>query len=434
MTGCIFTIIAFPFVGEAFGRLLGPAQRYLAGAGLTGTWLFLAGVAGLRVSTAALILFASAALVITLRQRTETSERLRYPLLPTVILGCLAAWLLWTSSIVPLADYDGRAFWLLKAKALAHEQHVDGPFFQLKTTSSPRNQYPLLLPLDAALTMIVGRQLEEWHARWLYVCFGIAFALEIRRQIGRLFSPALGAWCGAALLSLPTVVSPDVGAASAGGDVALGGFIAAAFFDMVAAESPLRFGMWLSFAALTKNEGFPAAVLLLAVGAFTFRRRIATAAVPLIVTLGALFVWKARVPRSDESPFARLLFELPSHHTRFWGFLAAFGKQPASLRTWGLFWLLFLVAIVILMVQSEWRPLVITGAVILPMVVLYSAVVAVTDWEPGVIIGLAPRLLVHLLGPAFYAIASAWHHYMRNTPNRGSSIGALYVIERPRPR
>lgn len=407
MTGCIFTIIAFPFVGEAFGRILGPAQRYLAGAGLTGTWLFLAGLAGLRVSTAALILFASAALVILLHQRTRTHQRMQYPLLPTVILGCLAAWLLWTSSIVPLADYDGRAFWLLKAKALAREQHIDGPFFQLKTTSSPRNQYPLLLPLDAALTMIVGRQLEEWEARWLYVCFGIAFAFEIRRQIGRFFSPALGAWCGAALLSLPTILSHDFGAASAGSDVALGAFIAAAFFDIVAADSPLRFGMWLSFATLTKSEGFPAAVLLLTLGTFAFRRRIAAAAAPLIVTLCALFIWRARVPRSDESPFARLMLDLPSHRTRFWEFLAAFGKQPLSLRTWGLFWLLFLVAMAVLVIQKEWRPLLITGAVILPMVTLYSAVVAVTDWESGVITDLAPRLLVHLLGPAFYAIAAA---------------------------
>ena len=426
MTGCIFTIIAFPFVGEAFGRMLGPVQRYLAGAGLTGTWLFLAGLAGLRVSAAALILFVSAALVIALRQWTGTRQWSRYPLLPTVILGCLAAWLLWTSSVVPLADYDGRAFWLLKAKALAHEQHIDGPFFQLKTTSSPRNQYPLLLPLDAALTMIAGRQLEEWHARWLYVCFGIAFALEIRRQIGRLFSPALGAWCGAALLSLPAILSPDVGAASAGSDVALGAFIAAAFFEVVAAESPLRLGMWLGFAALTKSEGFPAAVLLLALGAITFRRRIAIAAAPLIVTLGALFIWRARVPRSDESPFARLILDLPSHRTRLFEFLAAFARQPFSLRTWGILWLLFLVAMAVLMIKREWRPLLITGAVILPMVLLYSAVVAVTDWEPGVIVALAPRLLVHLLGPAFYAIASAAAlGHIRNTPNRGSSIGAL---------
>lgn len=408
MTGCLFTLIAFPLVGEALHRILGPVQRYLAGAGLTGTWLFLAGLAGLRVSTAALILFACTALVIILRPRTEPRQRVHYPLLPDLILGCLAAWLLWTSSVVPLSDYDGRAFWLLKAKALAHEQHIDGPFFQLRTTSSPRNQYPILVPLDAALTMIVGRQLEEWHARWLYVCFGIAFALEVRRQIGRFFSPVLGAWCGAALLSLPTILSHDFGAASAGSDVALGAFIAAAFFEIVAAESPLRLGVWLSFAALTKSEGFPLAILLLAIAAFTFRRRTAVAAAPLLVTLCSLFVWRARIPRSDENPFARMLFDLPGHRTRFYEFLRAFATQPLLLKAWGVFWLVFLVAICVLVIRRQFRTLLITSAVIVPMVILYAAVVAVTDWNPGVIIDLAPRLLVHLVGPAFYAIASAW--------------------------
>ncbi len=405
MIGWLFTLVAFPLVGAAVRRVAGPVQYYLAGAGITGAFVFVASVAGAPIWLAALLLaFATVAvLVVTPRPRTEGPRFYA----PDALLALFALWLLTVTTIVPLDDYDGRAFWLLKAKAIAHEQRVDGPFFQQKTSPSPRNQYPLLVPIDAALTMMAGRSLDEWNARVLYACFGIAFALEIRRRIALQFSPRLGAWCGAALLSLPVVLSRSSGAASAGSDVALGAFAAAAFFDIAAKGSPARTGMWLSFVALTKSEGLPLAFLLLVVAGFIYRKRIVLAAVPLAVSTTALLVWRTRIQRSDENPFAAMVFRLPDHLDRFRNFLVGFAEQPLELRTWGVIWIAFIIAAVALVLRKQLRPLALSTAVIAPMIVLYAAVVAVTDWPPDIIVGLAPRLLTQLLGPAFYVIAAA---------------------------
>src|SRR4029079_18888810 len=156
---------------------------------------------------------------------------------PNPILIAAAAWLLIVTAVVPLDDYDGRAFWLLKAKAIAHERQVDGPFFQQRTSASPRNQYPLLMPADAAVLMLAGRELDDRHIRWLYACVAIAFALEVSRR--------LGPWFGAALLCLPEVFRA---AQTASSDVALGAFAAAAFFAIVEGKNPLQLGLWLSCA------------------------------------------------------------------------------------------------------------------------------------------------------------------------------------------
>jgi len=65
--------------------------------------------------------------------------------------------------------------------------------------------------------------------------------------------------------------------------------------------------------------------------------------------------------------------------------------------------------VVVLLLRRRWKPVVVTLAIILPMIALYAAVVAVTNWEPDVMYGLAPRLLIHLLGPGLYALAAALH-------------------------
>jgi len=418
--GLLATIVVFPFVGAAVSRLLARVQWFLAGAGAVGVLLFVLNILHVPFLLVYALILGVATYVLGTR-RGEPRVRERTELVPTILIALAAAWLLATTAIVPLDDYDGRAFWLLKARALAHEQQVDGPFFQQKESASPRNQYPLLVPLDASLLMNIGRELDDRHVRWLYACFAIAFALEVRRR--------LGAWCGAALLCLPEILRA---AGTASSDVALGAFAAAAFFVIAndaghggqstehrtarpEQESPLQLGFWLSCAVLTKNEGLPLSLLLLAMGAFVFRKRIAAAVPPYAVTLAALFLWRSRIGRSDDSPFARLIFDWRQHLDSLRGTLAAFTEQFIAFRNWGVLWIAVAIAIAFLIAKRNWRAVALTAGVIAPMILLEATLIAVTDFDLTQMDGLARRLLTHLLGPALYAIAvlvRTDHHHL----------------------
>jgi hypothetical protein len=387
MIGLLVTVVLLPLVGAAVSRLTGRVQPFLAGAGVVGVLLFVLNLMHVPL-IAVVALIAVIALFGIVKPKIE---------MPNPILVAAGAWLLIVTAVVPLDDYDGRAFWLLKAKAIAHERQVDGPFFQQRTSASPRNQYPLLLPADAAVLMLADRELDDRHVRWLYACLAIAFALEVGRR--------LGPWFGAALLCLPEIFRA---AQTAGSDVALGAFVAAAFFVIVKGEKPIQLGLWLSCAVLTKSEGLPLALLLLGVGAFVFRMRIIIAAAPLAASTAALWFWRARVAeRSDEAHFTKLVFDWRAHLVSLRGTLAAFAEQAIAFRNWGVLWIAFLAAIVVLIVCRKWRDLALSAAVVVPMIALYAVVIAVTDFELARMDGLARRLLTHLLGPAFYAIAAA---------------------------
>jgi hypothetical protein len=368
-------------------------QPYLAGAGAVGALLFLLSLAHVPLLVA-LVVIAIASIAVLLWKRAPAAVTKR-EWIPDLVILAVSAWLLFLTAVVPLDDYDGRAFWLLKAKAIAHEKQVDGPFFQQRTTDSPRNQYPLLVPADAAVPMLAARELDDRHVRWLYALFAIAFALEVRRR--------LGAWPAAVLLCLPEVLRA---ANTAGSDVALGAFAAAAFFTIAEGTSPLQLGFWLACAVLTKSEGLPLAALLLAVGAFVFRKRIAVAALPFAVSTGALLLWRTRIHRSDEAPFAKLVFDWAQHLRSLRGTLAAFGEQLTNFANWGGFWIAVVIALAVLAWQRRWRTVALTAAVLVPMIALYAVSIAVTDFDLAQMDGLARRLLTHLLGPAIYALAA----------------------------
>jgi len=276
--------------------------------------------------------------------------------------------------------------------------------------------------------MTLTGELDDRQVRGLYACLAIAFALDVRRRLAALFTPSIGAWLAAVMITIPVMLAPDIGAASAGADIALGAFVACAFFELVAAREPLQFGLWLSFIVLTKSEGLPLALLLLAIGIPLFRRRILLAAIPFITCGAALLAWRTVAHRSDESAFAQLITTVPAHAARFRMFLHAWATQAISFQQWGALWLAVIIAVLLLAWRAQWRPTLLTLAVILPTLVLYSAVVAVTDWDPEVMTGLAPRLLTHLLGPALYAIGAATYIFERN----GRATARLYFAHKPK--
>jgi hypothetical protein len=398
VTGLLFTIVFFPLVGLAVSR----TNVYLAGTGVTGLALFVTMVwhVPLAITLIALAVVCGALAFRSVKQAPSAPVQERV-LAADVALGMAIVLLLSAAAILPLSDYDGRAFWLIKAKAIEHEGAIDGPFFHGRTAGNPRNEYPLLVPLDAAAILTVAGDLDDRHTRLLFALFAVAFALEIRRR--------LGSWFGAAFLWLPQILldSANGGALSAYCDIALGAFVACAFFELVGPRAtqnaqPLRFGLWVACTALTKNEGLPLAILLLIAGAFVFRKRTVVAlALPLIAT-AHLFLWRAGIERSDEQNFARTLLGVPSQLERFGGSMARLFGDFANLQDWGLVLLMIAVAVFF---ARRGRP--VAAAIIVPMFVLYASAVAVSGWDVDTMNTLAPRVLTHLLGPLFFLLKDA---------------------------
>lgn len=313
-----------------------------------------------------------------------------------MVLGIAIIALLFVTAVTPLTDYDGRAFWLLKAKAIAHELSVDGPFFH-GTTFSPRNEYPLLVPLDAATVMIVARDADERQVRWLYAMFAVALALEVRRR--------LGAWFGALLLWLPQIaVNPEGGALSAYSDIALAAFVACAVFELAGdSPDPRRFGLFVSFVLLTKNEGLPFALTLLILGAIVFRARAAVAALPAIVAAASLFLWRSRIDPTDEAIFS--IRELPNRLGQLDDALVGVGRHMLAISNWGVLWIAVAAAIAFLAWRRRWQTLLIGAGSLVPMLALYVIMYVVSNWRTADLINsTAPRLLTHLVGPALLLI------------------------------
>lgn len=402
MTGLAIALVWFPLLGAAFARLAGKTSWFLAGAGVNGVVLFVAGVLHLPLKPVIAALGLIAIFILT----TTTSQTRLKP--PSAFCLLISALFLTGAIITPLSDYDGRAFWLLKAKAIAHEQRVDGPFFQLQTAHSPRNGYPLLVPLDAATVMMFARDDDDRHTRAMFAMFAVALAFEIRRRFAEWFSPATGTAFGALLLLLPAIEGAGGGARSAGCDVPLAAFAGCALFELavgsMGGRGAARFGLWLACLALTKPEGLPFAMIFFVAGAFVFRKRLLVSAIPFAIALASLFVWRARIPSTDDPNLFALFTRLPQR-------LAFTGEAIRAFLPWFDFlWIAVVVAIAWLAIKRAWRPLALGGIAIVPMLVLYLVAYIVTDWEIAELVRVtATRLLSHFVAPSLYLVAAALH-------------------------
>jgi hypothetical protein len=346
-------------------------------------------------------------------KRRRREPRIQLPLptpyapLPTILLILPLVALTFITAITPLSDFDGRAFWVLKAKGIAHERSIDGPFFR-GATLDPRNHYPILIPLDSAVILGLSHDLDDRQIRWLYLGLLIALALLVRERIGRLVSPAAGAWCAALLVWIPQfVVEHEGGALSAYNDIALAAFAAGAFFELVSAGSPVRFGLWLSFLVLTKSEGLPFALVFLIIGAFVFRKRIAIPAIAAAVATTALFVWRARIPAGDEEDILRMLPTVFGKLHNLGHAFAAFPTHMFLFARWGIFWIAVVIAAVLAW-HVDRRAARLAIAVIAAMLAVYIGVYIATDWIVSDLIAVtADRLLMHVIAPALMLIALA---------------------------
>jgi hypothetical protein len=411
MIGLLVTLILFPLVGWSIGRRsLGEA--FLFGAGLTGSVLFLAGVAHvpLVVALGLVGVWGVGSGVWELKRRRGEPRTLPLPTphspLPTILMLIPIVALAFVAAITPLSDFDGRAFWVLKAKAIAQERTIDGPFFRSTTVDPRKNHYPILIPIDGAVIFGIAHDVDDRQIRWLHLGLLAALALLARERIGSLVSPAAGAWCAALLLWIPQfAIEPEGGALSAYNDIAVAAFAAGAFFELLAADSPLRFGLWLTFLLLTKSEGLPFALVLLAIGTFVFRKRIAIPAIVSGIAALALTVWRMRIPAGDEEDIIRLLPTIPEKLHRIGEALAAFPSHMLLLPRWGAFWIAVVVAAAVSL-RLDRRAALLAIVVISAMLGIYVTVYVATAWVPSELIAVtADRLLMHVVAPSLFLLA-----------------------------
>jgi hypothetical protein len=430
MIGLLITLVLFPLVGWSVARRSW-GEAFLLGAGFIGTILFLAGVVHVPLLPAfALVLLASIGGAVWSYRNHKKSSHTPHPTphspIATIAMALPLLALAFIAAITPLNDFDGRAFWVLKAKGIAHERSIDGPFFQ-GATLDPRNQYPLLIPLDGAVILGLMHDLDDRQLRWLYVGLLTALALLVRERIAYLVSPAAGVWSATLLVWVPQfAVATEGGALSAYNDIAIAAFAAGAFFELVGESLPprdrdtaqprgreIRFGLWLVFLILTKSEGLPFALVFLVIGAFVFRKRITTPAILAAVAAVALLVWRARIPAGDEENFVRMLPTIPEKLDNLRAALAAFPRHMVAFSSWGAFWVAVIIAAAFA-IRVDRRAATIAIAVIASMLAVYCGVYVATEWVVTDLIAVtANRLLMHLAAPALFLLALAAHWWTR---------------------
>ncbi|HEY8133959.1 MAG TPA: hypothetical protein VII12_18935, partial [Thermoanaerobaculia bacterium] len=340
MIGLLIAVLFFPLAGCITGRRP-PAECFLLGIGVIGGSLFVLGIFHVPfVITIAIVLVVS--VWAGFSRPSKRGDRLKP--VPTLIAIIPLVLLAISAAVVPLNDFDGRGFWLLKAKALEHERVIDGPFFHNRVVDDPRNQYPLLVPLDAATVMMTSGDTDDRQVRWLYLLTFAALVFVVAQRINP--------WCGAILAWVPQfAVSNEGGALTAYCDIVVAAFVTCAFLDLIEGHSAFRFGLWLAFLVLTKNEGLPVALILLVIGVASFRHRIVWSAAPLAIAIAALFAWRMGIPRTDEENFVTLLPSMATHLDRIVPAAIEYGRHFFAFSRWGLLWVAAWIALGVL----AWR-------------------------------------------------------------------------------
>ena len=364
--------------------------------GLCGALLFVAGVLHVPITAVAAATAALIAIAVSARFAVRSAQsRLG---IADAVLAIPIIVVTFAAAIVPLNDYDGRAFWMLKAKGIAHDHAIDGPFFHGAEVEAPRNDYPLLIPLDTATVMMISGSLDDRVPRFIYIIIFIAFVLMVRAE--------LGAWTAALLAWIPMItIAPDGGAISAYCDVALAAFAAGAFFELIRGTNPWRFGAWIAFVVLTKREGVPLGLALLVIGAFVFRKRFVFALIAPVIAMVTLIVWRSRIPQGDEENLFALFTTLPEKLHRLPYAVIGFVQHLVS-PMWGLFWCGAIVALGVLAFRRQWRNFTICASAMAGAFAVCIVAYTITTWiQVDLINSSADRLLMHGVAPALYAIS-----------------------------
>jgi hypothetical protein len=286
------------------------------------------------------------------RRRRSGLEKAAFAIAAAVFAGVLAE-----AVTNPLRDWDGRMTWVTQARYVRAEATVDARVLAEPQWYVTHPQYPLLMPVAQVAAQELAGVADDVHAfRPLYALFLPAFLALLcglpRRRVSR--KAAALTVLAASLLPFPTFF-PGGGATSAYSDLPLACFYGAGLLLLLAAQPRLSdgvaAGLLLGAAVLSKNEGTPLALAVLALAAFAqgrrpagrARRLVAVGAAGLGVALAAalLVSWRAGIPNRYDEDYARL-FSLgalwPAAAARIPLLLPKIRFEMIALDHWNLFW------------------------------------------------------------------------------------------------
>jgi hypothetical protein len=356
-------------------------------------------------------LFALGAIALLLRRPDvpgrSTKEWSVVAVLILIPIGVLLA----DTVMSPLRDYDGRVTWMLKARAIAREHSITGPFFLGQGSRNAHSHYPLLIPVDAAALLEVTGEDDDHAARPVYALAAIGFLLALSAALGVHASRALALAIVASVAWLPQFAADGEGGMLSGyADISLIAFVSLALLSVLRREAlarPIAFGLQLSFVACTKNEGLVFVVVLLGLALALEARldRPTAARVGLVlliagVSIAALSWWRAQIPLQYDENYPRLL------SSRIGTSLANYPRAARELlsrmlyfRSWGLFWPITVIAAAAALARREQRRLtVLLVAATACVLFVYITSYAVTNWTISELaVSSANRLLLHLV-------------------------------------
>jgi hypothetical protein len=413
----LLTLAIFPLVGGAAARLLRialPPTRmsrlafaFLLGLGAQGTFLYLLGA--LRVPLSWPVYVVPAVIAIAVRgwrfAFDGTSEQ-RFAL-SSIVFAIPLVVMLFAGAILPTRDYDGRVTWLPKARAIALESSISGPFFHGQRGLNLHNRYPLLIPLDVATVMKLSGDTRNETGRWIYIFIAISMLIVLRAFLRKWFE-ASGGWISAGVAWLPLLTTIEGGALAAYNDFALAAFLGIAALSLLDNE-PRAAGVFAAFAVMTKNEGLALATAIV-IAAIVVRRLRVSMLVPIAMAEAIVVYCRRMVPAAYDEQYEVLISSLPDTIARMPEATRAIVRHAIDFDAWGGFWIAAAIAAVICAIRVRDKRLAILLVTIVAALGAFVAALTVTSWS---IADLAPvavnRLLAQLLVPATTLIAMATH-------------------------
>jgi hypothetical protein len=378
------------------------AVAILYAAGTVGLLGQLAGAFGVPLTLPAYgVLLFAAIVVVSLEKRPKREPQTPLAWVATILTLIPVAVLVLNTFTTPLTDYDGRVTWMLKAKAIAREHSITGPFFQGQTSRNAHSQYPLLLPIAAAGIFEVTGSNDDRVARPLYSLIAIAFLIVLRGALQRVAGVSAAAVIAAAVAWLPQFAANNDGGMTSGySDVPLIAFVSLALLTISRLPTPdsrlsWRFGLQLAFVACVKNEGIVLVIALLLLARFPWK-----ALVPVAITLGALAFWRAQIPLEYDENYPQLLRHLGAKLSNYPEAAKELLSRMLAFRVWGAFWILAAIGALI-----ERKRLAIASAFVL---FAYITTYAITNWTIAELaVSSANRLLLHLVPFAAMLMATS---------------------------
>jgi hypothetical protein len=362
-----------------------------------------------------------------------------------VLLAVIAVQLLTTtvfSLLRPIEVHDAVFNWGLKSKAIFLGRAV--PMRLLETNVSPNPTYPLLMPLAQSYVSLFLGEYDDFCAKWICVLLFMSFLgflyFALRRTGASLRT---GLFAVLVVCTIPQVVEQ---VSNGYADLPVGiyfGLAGICFCLWLREESHLFMvlaALFSAFAALTKDEGLAAAVLLFCcfVTAMLARRKgsiahALTGIVGFVAIFGVLLLPWLRLKIHLELAAQAYLVRRPfprfewGRLERLWPIFYQYQLQWFSLRNWNLLWVFILVALAVGYKRSLRGERAWIGSLLLGQLMIYTMFYILVPDEnhpvmnlPWYLMTTVSRMLLQLTPLSVFFLASL----LASLESRGRLAGA----------